>query len=94
MSTTHFAQHLIDYQMTTATNTVKCKLEKELFYEEAIKKMGLFLMCSYWPDSLREAERETVLQTHMSLINYNIYRIYSRNVILYLTSPISDGGTA
>ena len=94
MSTTDFAKDLFDYQMTIAMNKAKCKLEKELFYEEAIKKMGPFLMCLYWPDSLRESERETVLQTHRSLINYNIYRIYSRNVKLYLTSPISDGGTS
>lgn len=98
MSTTHFAQHLFYYQMKTAMNTVKHTREKDEcekdenpnFMDDAVK----FLMCSYWPDSLREAERETVLQTHMSFINYNIYRIYSRNVILYLTSPTSDGGTA
>ena len=50
MSTTHFAQHLIDYQMKTAMNTVKYKLERELFYEEAIKHT----MYDFWTEDQKE----------------------------------------
>jgi len=50
MSTTHLAQHLIYYQMKTAMNTVKYKLERELFYEEAIKHT----MYDFWTEDQKE----------------------------------------
>ena len=63
MSTTHFAQQLIDSQMKSATDIVKYKLEKEIFYEEAIEH----LMYDNWTDD----QKERWLERHLELFDFN-----------------------
>lgn len=68
MSTTSFftqqlAQGIIDFQIKTATDIVKYKLEKEIFFEEAIEH----LMYDNWT----EDQKERWLERHLELFDFN-----------------------
>jgi len=64
------AYDIIKVQIDAAIKNVKHKREKDenqKFMDDAVK----VLLLSYWPDSFEfEAEKETVLQTHMNSFDF------------------------